>query len=478
MKGSSTSNSEVTPAHAPTRSVSPSVPEASFAARLFAVAWAWALVVHHRFDLGELEPLEGVEVVAAMLVMSFPANPSLLVLLAGAQVVSYLSQMPVASNHYTVMMFGNLGILMAAWHAWRHEPQSDRSQALFRQLRRLLPWLLFVLYFWGTFHKLNTAYLNPDVSCGPELMARLEAALGWEPAGFTAWLAIAATFLCEGGALCLLAVRWGWAPAVVLILPFHLAIAATGFAYYVDFTALMLAMFISLFDDARLEPLQRLWLRLTLFLEKLRGARHALPAAITLLAYVGVGLSKSTPRFGPQILIGGVLGCLLYAGLAACAVHALRQRKVWGQRPLGKLSLGPALLVALFFLDGACPYLGFKTESSFAMYSNLRTEGQSNHLLVSEAWQLTGFETPVRIHGTDIQSLRRYRKKDMGVTWFELWRAVKASPKGYVVYEAGGLSEAYDGRRGEALAYEPPWLLEKLLRFKPVRFRTPNPCTH
>ena len=455
-------------------------PEVSFAARLFAVAWAWALVVHHRFDLSELEPLEGVEVIAAVLVMSFPASSGLLAFLAGAQVVSYLSQMPVASNHYTVMLFGNLGILMATWNAWRQEPRADRTEAVFRQLRALIPWLLFVLYFWGTFHKLNTAYLNPEVSCGPELMTRLEKAIGWEPVPFTAWLAIAATFLCEGGALCLLAVRWGWAPAVVLILPFHLAIAATGFAYYVDFTALMLAMFVSLFDDARLAPFQRLWLRLAPLFEKLRGAGRALPAAITLFAYVYVYVSQSkgTPRFGPQILIGSTLGCLLYAGLAVCAVHALRQRSVTGQRPLGRLLLAPALLVGLFFLDGACPYLGFKTESSLAMYSNLRTEGQSNHFLVSEAWQLTDFETPVRIHDTDIQSLRRYRKKDMGVTWFELWRAVKASPKSYVVYEAEGVPVAYDGRRGEVLPYEPPWLLEKLLRFKPVRFRTPNPCTH
>lgn len=437
--------------------------------------------MHHHFGDSKLEGFEIAEVVSAVLVLIFPGNWRLLALLAASQCISYLSRMPIASNHYTLMLFGNLALMIATWTAWRKHPEAERSEAVYRQLRAVVPWLLFVLYFWGTFHKLNPAYLNPDVSCGAELMSRLESAVGLEPARFTAWLAIVSTFLCEAGALFLLAMRWGWAPAVVFVLPFHLAIGATGFAYYVDFSALVLAMFVPLFDDARLEPLRRLWLKLEPVFAKLRGARHALPALVTLLVYLGVSQSASSVRFGPELLIAGIAGCLLYAALAACAIHAFRRQRLSGPRPLGRLQAGFALLVTLFFLNGACPYLGFKTESSIAMYSNLRTEGISNHLLVPQSWQLTNLQTPVRITRTNIRSLKRYRRKEQGVVWFELWRAVKESPQGYVEYEVNGTARLYDGRPGKAretALYVPPWILQKLWRFKPVSFHTPQPCVH
>jgi hypothetical protein len=314
-------------------------------------------------------------------------------------------------------------------------------------------------------------------------MAELEIAVGLDPTGVGAWLAIAATFVCEGGALVLLWTRWGWAPAVVFILPFHLAIGLTGFAYYVDFSMLMLAMFVTLYDDERIEPLRRIWGRFHPAFTRLRGARRALPALVTLLAYLYVGWSTNSNGFGPQILIAFIFGTLLYAGLAMCAIDAVRQQHVSGPRPLRALPLGLAGLTVLFFLNGASPYLGFKTESSMAMYSNLRTEGTSNHLFVPEGSQLTKLQTPVRIARTNIQSLKRYRRKGVGVTWFELWRAVKASPAGYVEYEVNGTSEIYDGRSGaggksDSAPYAPSWILEKLWRFKPVRFRTPQPCTH
>lgn len=442
------------------------------------MCWALAVVVHYHFGHSTLGVFGALEVLAAVLVLSFPANWRLLAVLAAAQIVAYVSRMPVASNHYTVMLFGNIAVLVATWTAWRKHPDPARSEAVYRQLQALMPWLLVVLYFWGTLHKLNTAYLNPEVSCGAELMSRLESAVGFQPAPLTAWLAILSTFLCEGGALFLLATRWGWAPAVVFILPFHLAIGATGFAYYVDFSALMLAMFVPLYDDERLAPVRRLWLRLAPYLEKLRAARRALPALGLLLVYLYVSLSTSSVRFGPELLVAGSLGCLLYAGLAACALHAFRHRRLSGARPLGPLPVGLAAVVVVFFLNGASPYLGFKTESSIAMYSNLRTEGANNHLFVPEGWQLTNLQTPVRIHRTTIKSLKRYRRNELGVTWFELWRAVKESPGGTVKYSVDGTQQVYDGGRGDQAPYTPPWLLEKLWRFKPVSFRTPQPCTH
>src|SRR5688572_24434135 len=93
-------------AHDSTPPMDAGAPATSFAARVFAMCWAFALIVHHHFGHGTLEPLQILEILAAVLVLSFPANWRLFAILAATQIVTYLSRMPVASNHYTVMLFG------------------------------------------------------------------------------------------------------------------------------------------------------------------------------------------------------------------------------------------------------------------------------------------------------------------------------------------------------------------------------------
>jgi NADH:ubiquinone oxidoreductase subunit 6 (subunit J) len=54
---------------------------------------------------------------------------------------------------------------------------------------------------------------------------------------------------------------------------------------------------------------------------------------------------------------------------------------------------GLLLIPALLFANGLMPYLGLKTETSFAMYSNLRTEGgYSNHWLMPASLQVWDYQ--------------------------------------------------------------------------------------
>ena len=66
----------------------------------------------------------------------------------------------------------------------------------------------------------------------------------------------------------------------------------------------------------------------------------------------------------------------------------------------------PGLLIipALLFANGLMPYLGLKTETSFAMYSNLRTEGgYSNHWLLPASLQIWDYQRDlVKIHRTSV----------------------------------------------------------------------------
>jgi hypothetical protein len=63
-----------------------------------------------------------------------------------------------------------------------------------------------------------------------------------------------------------------------------------------------------------------------------------------------------------------------------------------------------AVILVTFFLNGVTPYLGNKTEFSFAMFSNLRIEPWT-HLLIPESWRI--FRTPQYIEVHAIEGLPR-----------------------------------------------------------------------
>jgi hypothetical protein len=50
------------------------------------------------------------------------------------------------------------------------------------------------------------------------------------------------------------------------------------------------------------------------------------------------------------------------------------------------------LVVPFFFLWGLTPYLGLKTENSVAMFSNLRTETEANHLMIPESLKVFPYQ--------------------------------------------------------------------------------------
>jgi hypothetical protein len=88
----------------------------------------------------------------------------------------------------------------------------------------------------------------------------------------------------------------------------------------------------------------------------------------------------------------------------------------------------PALL---FFplcavLNGLCPYLGLKTETSFAMYSNLRTEaGQSNHLIVRKPLSLADYQTNlVRIVDSSDEVLAKAAAQGLPIPLIEVRKRI------------------------------------------------------
>lgn len=129
--------------------------------------------------------------------------------------------------------------------------------------------------------------------------------------------------------------------------------------------------------------------------------------------------------------------------------------------------------------------MGLKTESSFAMFSNLRTSGRpSNHLLIHTpvAWLREGSDLVRIIDSTDAE-LTRVRDHDYLLSWMELCSYVEArlAKDGdfSITLERGGeIREFASVEATQAEFAQPRWLLRKLTWFRPVNMEPVCPCTH
>ena len=85
-------------------------------------------------------------------------------------------------------------------------------------------------------------------------------------------------------------------------------------------------------------------------------------------------------------------------------------------------------------LNGLSPYVGLKTETSWAMYSNLRTEVHPNHFVVPASAKLFGYQDDlVEILATSLPALQEYVGGDVRLTFFEFRRICGAATNDFAV---------------------------------------------
>ncbi len=141
------------------------------------------------------------------------------------------------------------------------------------------------------------------------------------------------------------------------------------------------------------------------------------------------------------------------------------------------LLIFPALLVA----NGFLPYLGAKTETSFAMYSNLRTEGgQTNHWLMPASLQIWGYQRDlVKIHRVSVARIQRLANRGFQWTYFEFKWLMREYPNASVVFEHNGVVRRVKRVKDDPELMQPENpLMRKLLKFRPVADWTRPSCIH
>ncbi|MEM1276231.1 MAG: hypothetical protein AAGH74_06885 [Pseudomonadota bacterium] len=358
-------------------------------------------------------------------------------------VATFLLNSPVASNNQT--MGCAISILFLAS---RIIPggREERFEATARPGR----YILATMYFFGIFHKLNVDWMDPLVGCGVVLYGILSTPFGLQDWWLGQQGAIWGTLIVEAIAMICLFIPHYKRLALIFGIPFHLAIGLTGYAFYMDFSTIVLATY-TLFIGR--ETVQRFsdWLPRSPSLGLLLGCAIA---AFAILGGVNglVPVSMTDNYYRPFFLIYGI-GFFMGA-----VILSKPEPFFWRPQPL-LLRLAWVIPI-LYFLNGWAPYVGLRTEGTLSMYSNLHTEGgQSNHYLFERPLPLFDYQDEV-VELEDGVNLIRWEYDRARLIYPNLWqRAGRAADEPNTYVAAGPLERAY-------------------LVFKTVDFDRPKVCTH
>ena len=464
--------------------------------------WAIATLFHQLgFRRVAETPLETVVSAVALWVLARPNSRVAFTALLSMQIAEIAVRAPVVSNHWWTTAFVALVVLTA-------RISSDREASVSATVARAAPalrWILLAVYFWGVFHKLNRDFLDPQLSCGVELYTALRRDyLPWLPdGGGPRAFAMYGTLIVETAIPLLLIFRRSRAFGILLGVGFHFFLGFVPYSVYYNFSSMLFVLYFLFATPGWFETgLRRLeQRRATAWIARAWAAHRRRPwvvvvaiAAFCVASALGDSAQRDTWRFLPRIpwtLYGGGLLLVFAANFGRTPnpselEHARRFVRFRGAPWVAYV------LAGLYWLNGASPYLGLKTETSLAMYSNLRTEaGRSNHYLVAEPLDLFGWQNDiVHVRKTADPKLRGQTRGGFALTWFEFRDRVARTPGQAISYEreqipAGG-GEAAKAERGvlddsksdpRFREPEPMWR-RKLVYFRPVDMRDRQRCLH
>jgi len=377
-------------------------------------------------------------VLAALWCLARPGSVRRFLLLAATAVVVLALDLPQVGDHLLLVLVTSVAVLgWTATRRWRGRRVDGTS--LWAVLAPFLRAQVVLLYAAAALAKLNTGFLDPAVSCAAG-MAKQAAWLGpWLDGGWHELFAIYGTVAIEASLPLLLIVRRTRPAALALGGAFHVVLALAG---NVPFSALALALYVAFLPEttpARLRALQVRRPRLGLAARALlRGARSplALPAAVAVWL-AGAASSLGPGAYGGPVgdgvriaVVGGILGAgaMLLAAFAPAMGSRGRRRSAPAR---GRLHPAFALALLLLALNAASPYLGLKTEASFAMFSNLQTEpGHWNHVLLPEDLRIFGAQDDlVRIVSSSDFGLERRSRANTVMVRVELERYLRSHPR-------------------------------------------------
>jgi hypothetical protein len=451
--------------------------ESDWSGATFAFLWASAHIVHvwHQdanlvlnlpASIGSL-----ITLAAAVALLLRPTSQVTLGALAAAQLVAFGIQFPFVANHWTIAAFVNTGILVALLS---RRLAHDERPAVYR-FAAFARTAFLIAYGAAALAKLNDTFLSPAHSCALSTLDAIDALFGLPFVDSPAirGAVIGAVVATELAVPLLLLVPRLRVAGIALAAVFHLALAITPVVVVMDFTLIVLALVVLFappdFDTRVRADVQRFGSRR---LGVLVGAARR-PLMLVLIGVILVGAVGRAELLGREtwaILTWGsftVFGVLVSIVVLSVLVTYRGQpsEQLLGARE----GMGGAqtVVVVLMTLNALSPYLGFKTTSSFTMFSNLRTEaGGTNHLFIPRLG-LGGYQDDLlEISESDDRVLQARVDDGQWLTTHEVRRRLSLNPEASAEFVQVGTT----GQAATTWEDLTPlaWWEAKFLHFRPV----------
>ena len=126
----------------------------------------------------------------------------------------------------------------------------------------------------------------------------------------------------------------------------------------------------------------------------------------------------------------------------------------------------------------ACQYTGLRTQGTFTMFSNIRTEGGTTNHLFLPRFSVFGYQDLVTIVTSSEPRLQRLAGEGQVLPFVEFRRNLVARPDVAVTYVRAGREVAMAHASDDRSLVPLPFLERKLLTFRPVPGAGPPKCTN
>lgn len=458
---------------------------------VFCIAWAIATLFHmanHREFVDTFSNF--LLTTAAVFLLIKPSSINRLLLLIFFQLFDVVKTMPYTSNHWVFTGLVNLSILQAMLYlAYRNKSFAINKDELITLFAPVVRIEVIILYFFVVFHKLNSGFFLAETSCAADFF-RTQNTYALLPESkeillLNAYLTVGIEALIPL-LLCFRKTR-NWAVLIGLI--FHCVIAYNPTNGFYDFSSMIFAVYVLFTSQQFIDYANRLYVRLLEGIEKLKqAARFSLFKVGTILvaAVLAMGLLYLLTEKVEDFFRHIVWTVFSLTFITVFLVAMLKRKSVEASYTSSSFAVPHyafLLFPVIMFLNGLSPYLGLKTENSFAMFSNLRTEGGvSNHYFVPATWQVFDYQKDLVeiISSTDpkLESLAREKKL---MVYFMFKHHVAHKKPERIVYIRNGQRHTFikaDASTHQGLLQPNPIVLKKLLNFRNISKYDPQPCNH
>lgn len=455
---------------------------------IFASLWAIAMLFHMAHSSIFDSQLNLALLTLTALWVLFRPSAGVFIALILLQIFDALFRMPLTTNHWLFAAFVNMTILQVAiLEVLEKKSFHINTGHFFKRFSPLVRIEVIVLYFFAVFHKLNQGFFTPATSCASYLL-KAQNIDQYVPLNEGLYAINAyATLLLEASIPALLCFRRTRNAGALIGLFFHGVLSYSSYNAFYDFSSVMFACYFLFFSEAFSKTSYALYqkrkARISSYLNTFTTGKLA---QVCSLLVVGLGilyiLNKRLDTFRTVNLY--FFWTVYSLALAAVLVSVILSRQ--SSSPEEKIISWPAgtliIMPIVVFLNGIMPYIGLKTENSYAMFSNLRTEGGvSNHFLIPVKAQIFDYQKQwVEIESSSDPLLTQLATEHKALVMFEFRNYINDNRPARVEYLLNGSKKTFDAADPASVAEvgKNPYLLRKLMKFRPFYPQGAQECTH